>query len=109
MPSEALEKLKALKGKTFLEAPQPGQTEKRDTDSAHMNPESVRSSQIARSVALNCAAQVTEAYAHVLAATDMAKPLDEALIKGWLKSFKATEYSANLKLLIDPEEEEIPF
>lgn len=90
---------KPQNGKSFtamdLQAPSP-------------SPQTLKDAQIAKSVALNCAAQITEAYAHIIAATDMVKTMTEPQIKGWLKSLKQTEYAENLKVLTG-DEPEIPF
>ena len=58
-----------------------------------------KDAQIAKSVALNNAAILTQAYAHIIAATDMVKGMGEKEVKGWLKSMKISEYAENLKLL----------
>lgn len=73
-----------------------------------MDADKLKNDRIARCVALNCAAQITEAYAHIISATNMVKTMSEPEIKGWLKSLKQTEYADNLKVLTG-EEPEIPF
>ena len=69
----------------------------------------LKNDRIARSVALNCASQMVEAYSRILSVTDMAKTLKPEEIKGWLKSLKQTENSENLEWLTGEKDTEIPF
>lgn len=101
MPNDALEKLKAIKNGEV----KPIMT---TISNGHIDANKVKSDAIAKAVALNCAAQLTEAYAHIIAATEMVKTMDEPQIKNWLKSMKQTEYSDNLKLLTG-KDQDIPF
>lgn len=72
--------------------------------------EDVKAERIARSVALNCASQVTEAFASVFHATDDCKLYTDDKIRGLLKSIKQAEFYDNLKLLgVEVKDEEIPF
>ena len=108
MDADKLAKLKALQGTS----PQQGQNGlKTPVQAVSGHPgdyQSLKDRQIARSVALNNAAILTQAYAHIIAATDMVKGMGEKEVKGWLKSMKISEYAENLKLLTG-EDAEIPF
>ena len=71
--------------------------------------ERLKNDRIARSCSLNCAAQTVEAYAHIIAATDMVKTMTNDQIKGWLKSMKQTEFAENLRWITGKNDEEIDF
>jgi hypothetical protein len=59
---------------------------------------------IGRSAALNNAAVMVAAYAHVIAATDMVKGMGEEEVRNWLTSMKTAELKENYKILgVEPE------
>ena len=108
MDNNQLEKLKALRSTVQAE---PMLKTQPSASSGHSNGDyqKHKDAQIAKSVALNNAATITAAYAHIIAATDMVKTMKESEIRGWLKSLKITELIENLKFLTGKESDEIPF
>lgn len=73
--------------------------------------EDVKAERIARSVALNCASQITESFARVFESTDACKGYSDEKITGLLRAIKHSEFHDNLELLgvKSKEEEKIPF
>ena len=110
LTENTLQKLKALKTKPIDTLSQKKEASPEEPEISYEDREKLKSRQIARACALNCAAEVTAAFARTLASTDMAKTFTVEQLNGLIKSIKATEYADNIKILSgDDSEEEIPF